>query len=323
MRPQARSSGSGPPVWSTKRVAGGTVAGTWAGASMAWMRGRTPSMSAARCSRPVSPMTKKGAWGRAGSMASLTMISGPMPTGSPMVMARGAGAMVGASFMVIAESSIDGGTLHENRTAENRYGFSIQLIKSQLKSLPHSLSSMCPMCPMPPSSPMAPPTHMPPLSALRAFEATVRHGSVSKAARELHLTDGAVSRAVRDMEEALGFALFQRSNRSIIATPTARVLAEEVALALERLRGALGRARQAAGPDRPLVLSCEPTFLMRWLIPRLGGLQEAIGTQRELRLVSAGGSVPFAREGIDLAIRRADFDLGADVVAEPFLQEHV
>lgn len=96
------------------------------------------------------------------------------------------------------------------------------------------------------------------------------------------------------------------------------MLAEEVALALERLRGALGRARQAAGPDRPLVLSCEPTFLMRWLIPRLGGLQEAIGTQRELRLVSAGGSVPFAREGIDLAIRRADFDMGADVVAEPF-----
>ena len=107
---------------------------------------------------------------------------------------------------------------------------------------------------------MPAPVHMPPLSALRAFEATVRHGSVSKAARELHLTDGAVSRAVRDMEEALGFALFQRSNRSIIATPTARVLAEEVALALERLRGALGRARQAAGPDRPLVLSCEPTF---------------------------------------------------------------
>ena len=170
---------------------------------------------------------------------------------------------------------------------------------------------------------MPAPVHMPPLSALRAFEATVRHGSVSKAARELHLTDGAVSRAVRDMEEALGFALFQRSNRSIIATPTARVLAEEVALALERLRGALGRARQAAGPDRPLVLSCEPTFLMRWLIPRLGGLQEAIGTQRELRLVSAGGSVPFAREGIDLAIRRADFDMGADVVAEPFLQERV
>lgn len=170
---------------------------------------------------------------------------------------------------------------------------------------------------------MPAPVHMPPLSALRAFEATVRHGSVSKAARELHLTDGAVSRAVRDMEEALGFALFQRSNRSIIATPTARVLAEEVALALERLRGALGRARQAAGPDRPLVLSCEPTFLMRWLIPRLGGLQEALGTQRELRLVSAGGSVPFAREGIDLAIRRADFDMGADVVAEPFLQERV
>jgi DNA-binding transcriptional LysR family regulator len=170
---------------------------------------------------------------------------------------------------------------------------------------------------------MAAPAHLPPLSALRAFEATVRHGSVSRAARELHLTDGAVSRAVREMEEALGFALFLRSNRSIIATATARVLAEEVALSLERLRGALARARQAAGPDRSLVLSCEPTFLMRWLIPRLGGLQQALGMQRELRLVSAGGSVPFAREGIDLAIRRADFEMGADVLAEPFLEERV
>jgi DNA-binding transcriptional LysR family regulator len=62
---------------------------------------------------------------------------------------------------------------------------------------------------------------------------------------------------------------------------------------------------------------------MRWLIPRLGGLQQALGMQRELRLVSAGGSVPFAREGIDLAIRRADFEMGADVLAEPFLEERV
>ncbi|WP_280191227.1 LysR family transcriptional regulator [Delftia sp. PS-11] len=165
--------------------------------------------------------------------------------------------------------------------------------------------------------------HMPALSALRAFEATVRHGSVSRAARELNLTDGAVSRAVRDMEQALGFALFTRSNRAVTATPTARVLADEVALALERLRAALAHARQAGGPDRPLVLSCEPTFLMRWLIPRLGALQQAVGARRELRLVSAGGSVPFAREGIDLAIRRADFEIGPQVLAEPFLAERV
>ena len=62
---------------------------------------------------------------------------------------------------------------------------------------------------------------------------------------------------------------------------------------------------------------------MRWLIPRLGDLQAAIGLERELRLVSAGGSVPFSREGIDLAIRRADFPSPIDVRAEPFLEEHV
>lgn len=161
------------------------------------------------------------------------------------------------------------------------------------------------------------------MSALRAFEATVRHGSVSRAARELHLTDGAVSRAVRELEGELGFTLFRRSSRSVVPTPTAQVLAEDVAGALDRLRTALDRARRTAGPGRPLVLSCEPTLLIRWLIPRLAQLQAAVGSERELRLVSAGGVVHFERDGIDLAIRRNDFALADDVLAEPFLHEHI
>lgn len=164
---------------------------------------------------------------------------------------------------------------------------------------------------------------LPHLSALRAFEATVRHGSVSRAARELHLTDGAVSRAVRDLESSLGFELFQRGNRAVVPTPAARVLAEDVGAALDRLRAAMDRARRTAGADRPLVLSCEPTFLIRWLIPRLALLQAAVGLGRELRLVSAGGPVHFSRDGIDLAIRRNDFPLAPDVVAEPFLDERI
>lgn len=170
---------------------------------------------------------------------------------------------------------------------------------------------------------MAQPPHLPGLPALRAFEATVRLGSVSKAARELNVTDGAVSRAVRDMEDELGFSLFQRSNRSVVPTATARVLADDISGALDRLRHALARARRTSGPERPLVLSCEPTFLIRWLIPRLDSLQAAIGPGRELRLVSAGGAVPFGRQDIDLAIRRTDFPLPDDVVAEPFLDEKV
>ncbi|CAB5704153.1 Gcv operon activator [Delftia tsuruhatensis] len=164
---------------------------------------------------------------------------------------------------------------------------------------------------------------LPPLSALRAFEATVRCGSVSKAARELHLTDGAVSRAVRELEASVGFALFERAHRAVQPTPAARMLAKDVQGALERLHDALARARRSGRLDRPLVLSCEPTLLMRWLIPRLGDLQDALGADRELRLVAAGGRVAFAREGIDLAIRRADFPISDDVRAEAFLDERV
>jgi LysR family transcriptional regulator, glycine cleavage system transcriptional activator len=164
---------------------------------------------------------------------------------------------------------------------------------------------------------------IPSLAVLRAVEATVRHGSVSRAARELIVTDGAVSRAVREFEADLGFALFERRSRLIVATPTAQRLADELRIALDHLGGAVARARRSGSPTGPLVLSCEPTFLIRWLIPRLGCLQAAVGLDRELRLVSAGGTVPFAREGIDLAIRRADFPLSEDVKAEPFLDEWV
>jgi LysR family transcriptional regulator, glycine cleavage system transcriptional activator len=166
-------------------------------------------------------------------------------------------------------------------------------------------------------------TRLPNLAVLRAFEATVRHMSVARAAAEIGVTDGAVSRAVREMEAALGFELFTRGNRKITPTAVARPLAAEIRGGLERIAAALADARRAVEVDRPLVLSCEPTFLIRWLIPRLEHLQAAIGTERDVRLISAGGPVPFGREGIDLAIRRADFELDASILAEPFLDERV
>jgi LysR family transcriptional regulator, glycine cleavage system transcriptional activator len=161
------------------------------------------------------------------------------------------------------------------------------------------------------------------LPALRAFEATVRHGSVSRAAKEIGVTDGAVSRAVREMEASLGFDLFTRKNRSVVPTVIARTLAAEVNISLERIATGLAMARRSGLTERPLVLSCEPTFLMRWLIPRLAALQASIGPDRHVHLVSSGGIVPFAREGIDLAIRRADFKLDDSIIAESFLDESV
>ncbi|MGW7363482.1 LysR substrate-binding domain-containing protein [Streptomyces sp. NPDC054841] len=164
-------------------------------------------------------------------------------------------------------------------------------------------------------------TDLPPLGTLVAFEATVRHASVSKAAAELQLTHGAVSRQIQQLEHALGVALFERRNRAVVPTPAARKLAHDVTDALGLLSTAARRTRAAAEPG-PLVLSCEPTLLMRWLIPRLPMIAEP-APALDLRLVASGGPVPFDREGIDAAIRRNDFPLPDGVPAHRLFDEYV
>ena len=137
------------------------------------------------------------------------------------------------------------------------------------------------------------------------------------------MTDGAVSRSVRELEAQVGTSLFERRNRQVIPTAAARILAEEIRSALNDLSLAIGHVKGRSSQSAPLTISCEPTFLMRWLIPRLSGLQAALGPDREIRLISAGGAPPFLRDGIDLAIRRADFTIGQEMTAVPFLDERV
>ncbi|MET7466536.1 LysR family transcriptional regulator [Nonomuraea sp. NPDC005501] len=162
---------------------------------------------------------------------------------------------------------------------------------------------------------------LPPLGPLVAFEATVRHGSVSKAAAELHLTHGAVSRQIQQLERALGVTLFERRNRAVVPTPAARTFVQSVDDALNLLSAA---ARQARATTRPalLVLSCEPTLLMRWLIPRLPALTAA-APGLNLHLVASGGPVAFEREGIDVAIRRNDFDIPGGLTTFELFDESV
>jgi DNA-binding transcriptional LysR family regulator len=102
-------------------------------------------------------------------------------------------------------------------------------------------------------------------------------------------------------------------------TPSATALAAAVADALILLSSAARRAGQAR-PAEPLVLSCEPTLLMRWLIPRLLALSQG-APELELHLSAAGGPVSFEREGIDLAIRRNDFELPPGVRARWLFDE--
>lgn len=146
---------------------------------------------------------------------------------------------------------------------------------------------------------------LPPLNTLLPFEATVRHASMTAAAQELHVTHGAVSRQIQNLERSLGTSLFERQTRSLRPTPQARQLAAVVRDALDQIDAAAGQIAHRT-PHGPLTLSCEPTLLMRWLIPRLPDLAVDV-PDVAVHLSAGGGPVFFERDDIDLAIRRDDF----------------
>jgi len=146
---------------------------------------------------------------------------------------------------------------------------------------------------------------LPPLTALRYFDIAAETESFVRAAERLHVTHGAVSRQVRLLEESLGIELFERRNRAIFLTPAGRELHGTTQANFEQLEGTVQRLQQQER-NNVLVLSCEPTIAMRWLIPRLPRFH-ATHPDLQLHLVAAGGPVDFARGGVDLALRRDDF----------------
>lgn len=146
---------------------------------------------------------------------------------------------------------------------------------------------------------------LPPLTAFRYFDIAARTQSFVRAAELLHVTHGAVSRQVRLLEESLGLTLFERRNRAVFLTSAGRELHATTQAIFEQLEGTVQRLQQQPH-DTVLVLSCEPTIAMRWLIPRLPHFH-AEHPDLQLHLVAAGGPVDFARSGIDMALRRDDF----------------
>lgn len=148
---------------------------------------------------------------------------------------------------------------------------------------------------------------LPPLNGLKIFEAVARHQSMVAAAAELHLTHGAVSRQIKQLEKHLSVALFVRRNRGIFLTREGETLRAACVSVFVQITEVVAQIK----PDqrvRPLVISCEPTIAMRWLIARLPKFQ-ARYPEVLLHLFTAGGPVQFAEQGVDVAIRRNDFDL--------------
>lgn len=146
---------------------------------------------------------------------------------------------------------------------------------------------------------------LPTLTAFHFFTAAAQTQSFVQAARLLHVTHGAVSRQVRALEEAIGVELFERRNRAIFLNDAGRLLYDLTGPFFEQLQGTLHQLQREAR-DEVLVVSCEPTIAMKWLIPRLPAFQAA-HPHLQLQLLAAGGPIDFTRSSADLAIRRDDF----------------
>jgi LysR family glycine cleavage system transcriptional activator len=126
---------------------------------------------------------------------------------------------------------------------------------------------------------------MPPLSALRAFEAAARHESFAEAAYELCVTPGAISRQIKTLEDHLGINLFERGHRKVTLSPEARVYGQMLKEVFERIQ--IGTRRLASqGRNRPLHIVCPITFATRWLIPHIPSFT-AVAPEVQIRLTTA------------------------------------
>lgn len=151
------------------------------------------------------------------------------------------------------------------------------------------------------------PNTLPPLTALRAFDAAARHMSFAKAAAELNVTPAALSFQIKSLEDHLGAALFRRMNRAVELTDAGRALAPDAKAAFEQLTAGWRAARRTQD-HQSLTVTAGPSFTAKWLAPRLYEFAQS-HPEIELRFSAALRMMDFARDDIDVAIR---FGFGPD-----------
>lgn len=143
--------------------------------------------------------------------------------------------------------------------------------------------------------------YLPSHAILRSFECAARHESFTLAAEELHLTQSAVSRQVKELEDIIGTALFRRVGRRVVLTPAGRTLFKDLSVDLENIRQTVMRAISAGATGAAIRVATLPTFACRWLIPRLSDFTAQHG---EIKINFATRLEPFDmnREHFDLAV---------------------
>ncbi|MDF1727871.1 MAG: transcriptional regulator GcvA [Sulfitobacter sp.] len=161
---------------------------------------------------------------------------------------------------------------------------------------------------------------LPPLTALRAFDAAARHMSFAKAAAELNVTPAALSFQIKSLEEHLGAPLFIRLNRAVDLTDAGRALAPDARAAFEQLANGWRAARRTQD-HQSLTVTAGPAFTAKWLAPRLFEFAQG-HPEIELRFSASLRQMDFARDDIDVAIR---FGYGPDpgLYALPLAEEWV
>ena len=151
---------------------------------------------------------------------------------------------------------------------------------------------------------------IPPLSALRAFEAAARHLSLTLAARELNVTAGALSHQIRGLEDFLGMKLFERRVRSIALTTAGKQLYPGLQTGFAQIREAV-ESLDASHAAHVLVVSTSPGLTSKWLAPRLYRFGAAY-PDIDVRISSSPANANFATDGIDLAVRNMPIDAPPD-----------
>lgn len=159
------------------------------------------------------------------------------------------------------------------------------------------------------------PRRPPFLNGLRAFEAAARRGSFTLAAKELHVTQAAVSQQVRLLEERLGFALFRRHANGLELTDQARALQPGLRDAFDTIERLIDEvAAMRAGPV--LTVGVAPAFALHWLIPRLPGFNRS-HPEVEVRMATGGARLPM-RDDWTCAVRRGIGDWPGYIAEELF-----
>ena len=149
---------------------------------------------------------------------------------------------------------------------------------------------------------------LPSLDLLRGFEAAARHLSFTKAGEELFLTQSAVSRQIKELEDQLGIALFQRRHRALALTQAGQQFYAAAAQVLATMRAATEQLREHSGRLRPLSVTTTHSFAALWLIPRLAGFTKD-HPEVDVRITAEIRVQDLERDGLDVALRHGPASL--------------